>query len=209
MRLVDLGVVRRGRGERGERHSGDAIHQHPGLRRKPLADIRRPNRRRAAGRGEQIMPSRPYQVSFRYWMVADPGRAGPRRIQPRAGAWCEERATVYPWWIEQARRHFRPLLVPWTSGARSTRRNCAVLFPADRARCAWRFRTVPQASLRRFTQEERPPGSCRFVTSEAGGRVPVLAGAAEANVKETSRPAKRTREWARGRWPSWRRSTTS
>ncbi len=60
----------------------------------------------------------------------------------------------------------------------------------------------------RFTADERKR-IVKIVCEQAAGRVPVLAGAAEANVRETLRACEAYTGYGAARWPSSRRFITS
>lgn len=60
----------------------------------------------------------------------------------------------------------------------------------------------------RFTPEERQR-IVAIIADQTRGRVPILAGAAEANTRETLRACEAYADMGVRRWRSWHRSTTS
>src|ERR1035438_7224652 len=104
------------------------------------------------------------------------GRGRPPHKQP---------ANVYPCGLSRLQGIFVPLLVPLDEGGQINE-------PELRRFVSWLIERgvhglYPNGStgeFTRFTPEERRR-IVEVVANEAGGRVPILAGAAEANVKET------------------------
>ena len=118
-------------------------------------------------------------------------------------------STVYPCGLIKLEGIFTPLLVPLDERGRINE-------PELRRFVSWLIERgvhglYPNGStgeFTRFTPEERRR-IVEVVADEAGGRVPILAGAAEANVKETLAACEAMPDWARAPSPSWRRSITS
>ena len=103
-------------------------------------------------------------------------------------------ATVYPRSLT-GQRHFAPLLVPLTNGAKSASPNCAARLMVDRSR---RSRTLPEWFQGGLPFHDRgAPAHCRVVAIKPADAFPSSPSAAEANVKRRSPLVRHTHVWAR------------